>query len=74
MFKTKYKYYKYIIILFELINVLIIMQSLINNILREYLNKFYIIYLNNILIFLNNKKEHVGHITKILKILKKTKF
>ena len=40
--------------LFRLINILTIMQNLINNILRKYLNKFYIIYLDNILIFLNN--------------------
>ena len=26
--------------------------------LKEYLNKFYIIYLNNILAFLNNKKDY----------------
>ena len=49
------------------------MQSLINNILKKYLDKFCVIYLNNILIFLNNKKEYVKHITIILKILKKTK-
>ena len=59
--------------LFKLINTLIIMQNLINDTLREYLNKFYIIYLNNILIFLNNEKEHKGHIITILKTLKKTR-
>ena len=45
------------------------MQSLINNILKEYFNKFCIVYLNNILIFLNNKKEYIKYIIIILKIL-----
>ena len=49
----------------------VIMQSLINNILKKYLNKFYIIYLDNILIFLNNKKKYIKYIKAILKILKK---
>ena len=50
------------------------MQSLINNILKEYFNKFYIIYLNDILIFLNNKEEYMKHIIIVLKTLKKIKF
>ena len=49
------QYYKYIIILFKLINISAIVQNLINN----------------ILIFLENEGEHKKHITKILKILKK---
>ena len=49
------------------------MQSLINNILKEYLDRFYIIYLDNILIFLDNKKEYIKHIIIILKILEKTR-
>ena len=50
------------------------MQSLINNILKEYFNKFYIIYLNNILIFSNSKEKHEEYITIVLKILKKVEF
>ena len=50
------------------------MQNLINNILKEYFNKFYIIYLNNILIFLDNKKKHVEYIIRVLGILKKIEF
>ena len=73
-FKIKYRYYKYIIILFKLINILIIIQNLINNILRKYLNKFYIIYLDNILIFSDNKEKYIKYIIKILEILKKIKF
>ena len=59
--------------LFELINTPIIIQSLINNILKKYFNKFCIVYLNNILIFSNNEEEYVKYIIIILKILKKIK-
>ena len=42
-----------------------------NNILREYLNRFCIAYLDNILIFSNNEKEYGGYILLIFKTLQK---
>jgi len=44
--------------LFKLINRLIIYQRFINNVLFNYLNDFYIIYLNNIFIYLKNKLNY----------------
>jgi hypothetical protein len=58
--------------LLKLTNVSAIYQTLINNILREYLDDFIVIYLNNIFIYSKNEKEHTGHVIKILKILKRT--
>jgi hypothetical protein len=40
--------------------------------LFNYLNDFYIAYLNNILIYLNNKLKHKEHVYKILLQLYKT--
>jgi Reverse transcriptase (RNA-dependent DNA polymerase) len=56
---------------FELINVLTLYQSLINNIFRKYLDDFVVAYLNDILIYLKTKKEHIKHVTAVLKALKK---
>ncbi len=47
---------------FKLKNVLIIFQKLINDMLRKYFNNFIIIYLNDILIYLDNLKMHCKHI------------
>ncbi len=44
---------------------------MINNVLRQYLNRFVIAYLNDIMIYLNILKEHVNHVFKILKCLNK---
>jgi Reverse transcriptase (RNA-dependent DNA polymerase) len=41
--------------------------------LREYLNDFIVTYLDNILIYNRNEKEHTGHIIKVLKTLERTK-
>ncbi len=51
--------------LFKLYNVLIIFQSFINKILNFYLNNFYIVYKNNILIYIIIKKKYKNYIKKI---------
>jgi Reverse transcriptase (RNA-dependent DNA polymerase) len=57
---------------FRLTNVSAIYQALINNILREYLDDFVVIYLDNIFIYSKNEKEHTGYVIKILKVLERT--
>jgi len=41
-------------------------QRYINNVLFNYLNDFYIAYLDNIIIYSKNKLEHKEHIHKVL--------
>ncbi len=72
-FRTKYETYKYLIMLFELINELLIIQNFMNDILMNYLNKFVITYLNDIIVYSNSKKEHIKHVRKILQRLRKAK-
>jgi reverse transcriptase-like protein len=43
----------------------------INNILKEYLDKFVFIYIDNILIFLENMENYIEYIKIVLGILKK---
>ena len=59
--------------LFELTNASTTFQKIINDILREYLNKFVIIYLNDILIYFETLKKHVDHVKKMLNNFMKKK-
>ena len=70
-FLTRYEFFEYVIIFFELCNALEIFQFFINVILREYLIDFCTTYLNDILIYNNNCEEHVKHVNKMLDRLKK---
>ena len=54
---------------FKFINTLAIFQKRINSVLKEYLDKFIIIYLNNIIIYSNSKKEHFQYIKWVLQRL-----
>ena len=58
--------YKYKVLPFGLTNGPAIYQRYINNILFDYLDDFYIAYLNNIIIYFKNKLEHEEYIHKVL--------
>src|SRR5204863_3867277 len=55
--------------LFRLTNVSATFQELINHVLYNHLNKFVIAYLDDILIYSENKKNHEKHVKKILRKL-----
>jgi hypothetical protein len=56
---------------FNLTNTPASFQALINDILREYLDIFVVAYLNDILIYSTNKKDHIKQVNLVLKALKK---
>ncbi len=55
--------------LFELKNILVTFQRLINDTLREYLDDFAITYLDDILIYSDDLEMHCSHVHKILRKL-----
>ena len=54
---------------FKLINILAIFQKKINSVLGEYLDKFIIAYLDNIIIYSNSEEEHFKYIKQVLQRL-----
>jgi len=74
IFIIRYNLFEYIVIFFELYNVSITFQSFINKTLSSYLNDFCIVYINNILIYNNIKKNYKNYINKILIKFYKTSF
>ncbi len=66
MFQTCYRTYKCKVLPFRLTNGLAKYQWYINNILFNYLDNFYMAYLNNIMIYSKNKLEHKEYIYKVL--------
>ncbi len=61
MFHTRYDYFEYMIMSFDLINTSVIFQTYINKILTKLLNYFCVVYLNDILIFFIEKTDHIDH-------------
>ncbi len=73
MFCTYYDHFEYMIMSFDLINIFIIFQTYINKIMTKLLNDFYVVYLNDILIFFVEKIDHVDYMKQILERLRKFK-
>jgi len=70
VFRICFKFFEYFVILFDLYNEFVSFQKYINNIFREFLDKFCIAYLDNILIYNNNKLKYEIYIKLILRKLR----
>jgi hypothetical protein len=55
---------------FGLSNAPIIFMCLMNGIVREYLDKFVIVFLDDILIYSKSKEEHEKHLRMVLQVLR----
>ncbi|GJU59629.1 putative reverse transcriptase domain-containing protein [Tanacetum coccineum] len=71
VFRTRYGHYEFQVMPFGLINVLAVFMDLMNRVYKPYLDKFVIVFIDDILIYSKNKKEHEGHLKLILRLLKK---
>ncbi|GKD52376.1 putative reverse transcriptase domain-containing protein, partial [Tanacetum coccineum] len=58
---------------FGLTNAPAVFMDLINRVRKPYLDKFVIVFIDDILIYSHNKKEHANHLRIILELLRKEK-
>jgi hypothetical protein len=57
-FTTRYELYEYIVISFGLTNVAAYFMYLMNKVFMEYLDKFVVVFTNDILVYSRNEEEH----------------
>ena len=61
-FNTARGHYEYLVLPFGLINAPAVFQALVNDVLRDILNRFLFVYLDDIFVFSCSVQEHVLHI------------
>ncbi|GJW76489.1 putative reverse transcriptase domain-containing protein [Tanacetum coccineum] len=70
-FRTHYSHYVFQVMPFGLTNAPAVFMDLRNRVCKPYLDKFVIIFIDDILIYSKSKEEHAKHLKLILELLKK---
>jgi hypothetical protein len=70
-FITKYGLYEFTVMSFGLMNAPAFFMNLMNNVFMDYLDKFVVVFIDDILIYSQSEEEHVNHLKMVLQRLRK---
>jgi hypothetical protein len=69
-FKMRYGHYEFTMVPFGLSNAPVVFMCLMNGVFRNYLDKFVIVFLDDILIYSKSEEEHEKHLRMVLQVLR----
>ncbi|GKF09286.1 putative reverse transcriptase domain-containing protein, partial [Tanacetum coccineum] len=73
-FRTRYGHFEFQVIPFRLTNMPAVFMDLMNRVGKPYLDKFVIVFIDDILVYSKDEEEHGKHLKIILELLKKERF
>ena len=72
-FTTRYGLYEYTVMSFGLTNAPAYFMYMMNKVFMEYLDKFVVVFIDDILVFSKTKEEHAEHLRLVLQKLREHK-
>lgn len=66
IFRFQYGHYKFVVISFRLNNVPVAFINFMNRVFKQYLEFFFIIFIDDIIIYSGNKEEYETHLRVVL--------
>jgi hypothetical protein len=68
--RSRYGHYEFTIVPFGLLNAHVVFMCLMNDVFQEYLDKFVIVFLADILVYPKTKEKHEDHFMMVLQVLR----
>ncbi|GJQ97816.1 putative reverse transcriptase domain-containing protein [Tanacetum coccineum] len=72
-FRTRYGHFEFTVMPFGLTNAPAVFMDLMNRVCKPYLDKFVIVFIDDILIYSKTKEDHENHLRLMLDLLRKEK-
>ncbi|GJZ34486.1 reverse transcriptase [Tanacetum coccineum] len=72
-FHTRYGHYEFLVMLFGLTNAPTVFMDLMNRVFHEYLEKKFIVFIDDILVYSKIMEEHENHLRIVFEILRQKK-
>ncbi|GBG59111.1 hypothetical protein CBR_g32129 [Chara braunii] len=73
-FKTRYGHFEWVVMPFGLTNAPTTFQAAMTNEFRAMLDRFVLVYLDDILVYSRSLEDHLGHLRRVLETLRRAKY
>ena len=70
-FRTRYGHYEFLVMPFGLINAPAIFMDLLNHVFRPYVDRFVVVFIDDILVYSKDREDHDTHFQVVLETLRK---